>query len=319
MDTAPRHMDLYPKIEPYDRGMLDVGDGHRLYYEQSGNPQGVPVVFLHGGPGAGSNPAHRRFFDPDHYRIVVFDQRGAGRSRPFASIENNTTDDLVADTEKLRAHLNIENWLVFGGSWGSTLALVYALRHAEHCRGLVLRGIFLGSSSELDWFLYGMHAVFPEAWRRFAEYIPASEQNDLLSAYHTRLIDPSPEVHMPAAAYWAGYETSCSNLLASPSEAPPQASSGALSLARIEAHFFINEVFIGDTEILDGVAGLRHLPCAVVQGRYDMVCPIRTADALVRAWPEIDYRIVPDAGHSAMEPGIRSQLVRATESMKDRL
>lgn len=319
MDTAPRHMDLYPKIEPYDRGMLDVGDGHRLYYEQSGNPQGVPVVFLHGGPGAGSNPAHRRFFDPDHYRIVVFDQRGAGRSRPFASIENNTTDDLVADTEKLRAHLNIENWLVFGGSWGSTLALVYALRHAEHCRGLVLRGIFLGSSSELDWFLYGMHAVFPEAWRRFAEYIPASEQNDLLNAYHTRLIDPSPEIHMPAAAYWAGYETSCSNLLASPSEAPPQASSGALSLARIEAHFFINEVFIGDTEILDGVAGLRHLPCAVVQGRYDMVCPIRTADALVRAWPEIDYRIVPDAGHSAMEPGIRSQLVRATESMKDRL
>lgn len=319
MDTAPRHMDLYPKIEPYDRGMLDVGDGHRLYYEQSGNPQGVPVVFLHGGPGAGSNPAHRRFFDPDFYRIVVFDQRGAGRSRPFASIENNTTDDLVADTEKLRQHLNVQSWLVFGGSWGSTLALVYALRHADRCRGLVLRGIFLGSNSELDWFLYGMHAVFPEAWRRFAEYIPASEQGDLLSAYHARLIDPSPEVHMPAAAYWAGYETSCSNLLASPSEAPPQASSGALSLARIEAHFFINDVFIGDTEILDGAAGLRHLPCTVVQGRYDMVCPIRTADALVRAWPEIDYRIVPDAGHSAMEPGIRSQLVRATESMKDRI
>jgi len=319
MDTAPRHMDLYPKIEPYDRGMLDVGDGHRLYYEQSGNAQGVPVVFLHGGPGAGSNPAHRRFFDPDFYRIVVFDQRGAGRSRPFASIENNTTNDLVQDTEKLRQHLNIQSWLVFGGSWGSTLALVYALRHADRCRGLVLRGIFLGSNLELDWFLYGMHAVFPEAWRRFAEYIPASEQNDLLSAYHSRLTDPSAEVHMPAAAYWAGYETSCSNLLASPSEAPPQASSGALSLARIEAHFFINDVFIGDTEILDGVAGLRHLPCAVVQGRYDMVCPIRTADALVRAWPEIDYRIVPDAGHSAMEPGIRSQLVRATESMKDRI
>lgn len=319
MDTAPRHMDLYPKIEPYDRGMLDVGDGHRLYYEQSGNPQGVPVVFLHGGPGAGSNPAHRRFFDPDFYRIVVFDQRGAGRSRPFASILHNTTDHLVEDTEKLRRHLNIQTWLVFGGSWGSTLALVYALRHSDRCRGLVLRGIFLGSGSELDWFLYGMQAVFPEAWRRFAEYIPVNEQGALLRAYHTRLIDPSPDVHMPAAAYWAGYETSCSNLLASPSEAPPQASSGALSLARIEAHYFINDVFIGDTEILDGVAGLRHLPCAVVQGRYDMVCPIRTADALVRAWPEIDYRIVPDAGHSAMEPGIRSQLVRATESMKDRI
>ncbi len=312
-------MDLYPKIEPYDRGMLDVGDGHRLYYEQSGNPQGVPVVFLHGGPGAGSNPAHRRFFDPDFYRIVIFDQRGAGRSRPFASVESNTTDHLVQDIENLRAHLNIQSWLVFGGSWGSTLALVYALRHTSHCRGLVLRGIFLGSNAELDWFLYGMHTVFPEAWRRFAENIPDAEQDDLLSAYHSRLVDPSPEVHMPAAAYWAGYETSCSNLLASPSEAPPQASSGALSLARIEAHFFINDVFIGDTEILDGVPGLRHLPCVVVQGRYDMVCPIRTADALVRAWPEIDYRIVPDAGHSAMEPGIRSQLVRATESMKDRI
>jgi len=319
MDTAPRHMDLYPKIEPYDRGMLDVGDGHRLYYEQSGNPQGVPVVFLHGGPGAGSNPAHRRFFDPAFYRIVIFDQRGAGRSRPFASLENNTTDHLVADIERLRVHLNIHSWLVFGGSWGSTLALVYALRHTAQCRGLVLRGIFLGSTAELDWFLYGMHTVFPEAWRRFAEFIPDDEQDDLMQAYHKRLIDPSSDVHMPAAAYWAGYETSCSNLLASPSEAPPQASSGALSLARIEAHFFVNDVFIGDTEILDGVPGLRHLPCVVVQGRYDMVCPIRTADTLVQAWPEIDYRIVPDAGHSAMEPGIRSQLVRGTEIMKDRI
>ncbi len=319
MDTAPRHMDIYPKIEPYDRGMLDVGDGHRLYYEQSGNPQGTPVVFLHGGPGAGSNPAHRRFFDPEFYRIVIFDQRGAGRSRPFASVESNTTDHLVDDIERLRTHLNIHSWLVFGGSWGSTLALVYALRHTERCRGLVLRGIFLGSTSELDWFLYGIHTVFPEAWRRFAEYIPDGEQDDLMTAYHKRLNDPSPEVHMPAAAYWAGYETSCSNLLASPSETPPQASSGALSLARIEAHYFINGVFIGDTEILDGVPGLRHLPCVVVQGRYDMVCPIRMADALVRSWPEIDYRIVPDAGHSAMEPGIRSHLVRATESMKDRI
>ena len=317
MDTAPRHMDLYPKIEPYDRGMLDVGDGHQLYYEQSGNPAGVPVVFLHGGPGAGSNPAHRRFFDPEFYRIVVFDQRGAGRSRPFASLECNTMDHLVDDIERLRRHLNIQSWLAFGGSWGSTLALVYALRHADRCRGLVIRGIFLGSKAELDWFLYGMRVVFPEAWRRFAEFIPAAEQVDLMTAYHARLIDPSPDVHMPAAAYWAGYETSCSNLLASPSEVPPQASSGALSLARIEAHYFINDVFIGDSEILDGVAAIRHLPAVVVQGRYDMVCPIKTADALVRAWPEIDYRIVPDAGHSAMEPGIRSQLVRATESMKD--
>ena len=214
MDTAPRHMDLYPKIEPYDRGMLDVGDGHQLYYEQSGNPSGVPVVFLHGGPGAGSNPAHRRFFDPEFYRIVIFDQRGAGRSRPFASLECNTTDHLVGDIELLRQHLNIHSWLAFGGSWGSTLALVYALRYADRCLGLVLRGIFLGSKAELDWFLYGMRVVFPEAWRRFSEFIPAAEQGDLMSAYHARLVDPSPDVHMPAAAYWAGYETSCSNLLA---------------------------------------------------------------------------------------------------------
>lgn len=316
MDTTPRQTDLFPKIEPYDRGMLDVGDGHRLYYEQSGNPGGVPVVFLHGGPGAGSNPAHRRFFDPSFYRIVVFDQRGAGRSRPFASIENNTTDHLVADIERLRTHLGIGTWLVFGGSWGSTLALIYAIRHVESCRGLILRGIFLGSGKELDWFLYGMRTVFPEAWRRFAEYLPETERGDLLGNYHRLLIDPSADVHMPAAAQWAGYETACSNLVTTFSEAPPQASSGALSLSRIEAHFFVNDTFIGDTEILDGVFRLRHLPCTVVQGRYDMVCPIVTADSLVRAWPEIDYRVVIEAGHSAMEPGIRSNLVRATEAFK---
>jgi proline iminopeptidase len=319
MDTTPRNMDLFPKIEPFDRGMLDVGAGHRLYYEQSGNPRGMPVVFLHGGPGAGSNPAHRRFFDPSFYRIVVFDQRGAGRSRPFAALHDNTTDHLVADIEALRTLLKIDRWLVFGGSWGSTLALIYAIRHPESCRGLVLRGIFLGSGAELDWFLNGMRMVFPEAWRRFSEFIPESERGDLLTAYHRRLIDPASDVHMPAAAHWAGYETSCSNLLASPSEATPQASSGALSLARIEAHYFVNDVFIGDTEILDNVHTLRHLPCAVVQGRYDMVCPIVTADKLVRAWPEIDYRIVAEAGHSAMEPGIRSNLVRATEAFKTKI
>ncbi len=319
MDTSPRPMDLYPKLEPYDRGMLDVGDGHRLYFEQSGNPAGVPVVFLHGGPGAGSNPSHRRFFDPDFYRIVIFDQRGAGRSRPFASLENNTTDHLVADIETLRIHLNINSWLVFGGSWGSTLALVYASRHTSRCRGLILRGIFLGSRAELDWFLYGMKTVFPEAWRRFSEFIPEAGRDNLMEEYHRRLIDPSPDVHMLAAAHWAGYETSCSNLLSSPSEAPPHVSSSALSLARIEAHYFVNNVFIGDTEIIEKVPTLRHLPCVVVQGRYDMVCPIRTADALVQAWPEIDYRIVADAGHSAMEPGVRSQLVRATDAMKERL
>jgi len=308
---------LYPSIQARESGWMEVGDDHRVYWEECGNPSGTPALFLHGGPGAGCAPVHRRFFDPDRTRIVLMDQRGAGRSRPTAATKANTTQLLIDDIETLRRKLGIERWVIFGGSWGSTLSLIYGVRHPERCLGFVLRGIFLGSNAELEWFLYGMRMVFPEAWRRFAEYIPEAERDDLMAAYHKRLVDPSPDVHMPAAAYWAGYETSCSNLLASFSESTPQASSGALSLSRIEAHYFVNDVFIGDTEILDNVGKLRHLPCTVVQGRYDMVCPIITADKLVRAWPEIDYRIVVEAGHSAMEPGIRSNLVRATEAFKD--
>ncbi len=319
MDSSVRQLDLYPRIEPYSRGMLEVGDGHRLYWEQSGNPDGVPVVFLHGGPGAGSNPAHRRFFDPAFYRIVVFDQRGAGRSRPFAAVAHNTTDHLADDVERLRTHLGIDAWLVFGGSWGSTLALVYAIRYRRRCLGLVLRGVFLGSDAEVRWFLDGMRAVFPEAWRRFAEYIPEPERGDLLEAYYKRLMDPRPEVNLPAAAHWAGYETSCSNLLVNIREEPPQPSGAALSLARIEAHYFVNGTFLEDDYVMRNIGAIRDVPTVLVQGRYDMICPIVTADAMARAWPEIDYRIVADAGHSAMEPGIRSQLVRATEGFKDRL
>jgi len=316
MDIHQPSYELYPHLEPYEQGMLDLADGHRMYWEQCGNPRGFPVVFLHGGPGAGANASHRRFFDPQFYRIIVFDQRGAGRSRPFGNVTANSTDHLIDDIEALRRHLRIERWLTFGGSWGSTLALVYAIRHPARVAGLVLRGIFLGSDAEVDWFLHGMRTVFPEAWRRFTEFLPVAERNDLLAAYHRRLIDPDPAVHQPAAEAWSGYESGCSNLLVDASVVKASAGSGALSLARIEAHFFHNSTFIDDTYILDNVDCVRAIPGTIVQGRYDMVCPIATADALSRVWPEAEYVIVPNAGHSAMEPGIRSALVKATEDFK---
>ena len=320
MDVNQSSFDLFPRIEPYDHGMLDLDGRHRMYWEQSGNPDGLPVVFLHGGPGAGANAAHRRFFDPSHYRIVVYDQRGAGRSRPYGLIDDNTTDHLIDDLEQLRRHLGIERWLVFGGSWGSTLALVYGIRHPESCVGFILRGIFLGRMREVDWFLHGMRMVFPEAWRRFTGFLPAAERGDLLEAYHARLMDPDPAVHLPAAEQWSGYESACSNLMVDARGVKVAGSgAGALSLARIEAHFFRNGVFIDDDYILANVERLRRHPAAIVQGRYDMVCPIVTADELARAWPEADYTVVPDAGHSAMEPGIRSALVGATEDMKRRI
>ena len=316
MDVAQSSFELFPHIEPYAQGMLELDGHHRMYWEECGNPRGMPVVFLHGGPGAGANASHRRFFDPQHYRIVIFDQRGAGRSRPFGDVRDNTTDHLVDDIERLRRHLEVDRWLVFGGSWGSTLALVYAIRHAERCAGLILRGIFLGRAREVDWFLHGMRAVFPEAARRFAEFLPAPERDDLLGNYHRRLMDADPAVHQPAAEAWSAYESGCSNLIVDASVVRAAAGAGALSLARIEAHFFVNDTFIDDDYIIDNVDVLRAIPGTIVQGRYDMVCPIATADELSRAWPEVNYAIVPNAGHSAMEPGIRSALVRATEEFK---
>jgi len=306
--------DLYPRIEPHAQGYLDVTGGHRLYWEQSGNPAGVPVVFLHGGPGAGSNPSHRRFFDPEHYRIVIFDQRGAGRSTPFGETRDNSTQALVADMEALRAHLEIDSWFVFGGSWGSTLALAYGIAHPGRCRGFALRGIFLGRRSEVDWFLYGMKLVFPEAWRRFAGFLPEPEQGDILAAYHRRLTDPDPDVHRPAAEVWSQFESACSTLYHGDGGGSGR---GALSLARLEAHYFVHDVFLPEGHLLDNVARVSHLPCVIVQGRYDMVCPIATADELARAWPGADYVVVPDAGHSAMEPGIRSALVRAMDGFRN--
>jgi proline iminopeptidase len=309
--------DLYPPLEPYTTGMLPLDSHHTMYWEQCGNPHGVPIVFLHGGPGAGATPTHRRFFDPAYYRIVVLDQRGAGRSQPLGSLKGNTTKALIADLEALRRHLAIDRWAVFGGSWGSTLALAYAEAHPESCRGLVLRGIFLCRRHEIEWFLYGIRTVFPEAWRAFSGFIPESERAELLDAYYRRLVDPDPAVHMPAARAWSTYEGACSTLLPSPDTVAAFGEDRmALGLARIEAHYFRHEVIDSDEDLVARVGRIRHLPAAIVQGRYDMVCPIATADELARAWPEAEYIIVPDAGHSAMEPGIRSQLVAATERLK---
>jgi len=309
-DHAPAvRGELYPQIEPYASGLLELDMIHQMYWEECGNPRGMPVVFLHGGPGAGSAPAHRRFFDPTHYRAVIYDQRG--------ELENNTTPLLVEDIERLRRHLGIERWLVFGGSWGSTLALAYAIAHPHRCTGLILRGIFLCRKSEIDWFLYGLRNLFPEAWNAFAGVIPPAERADLLAAYYRRLTDPDPHVHMPAARAWSIYEGSCSTLLASPETLAYFASDVvALGLARIEAHYFTHDIFMPENALLANIDRIRHVPGVILQGRYDAVCPIVTADDLHRAWPEAQYIIVPDAGHSAWEPGICAELVKAVERFK---
>jgi proline iminopeptidase len=319
MNKAPR-TELYPEIEPYRSGMLPLNSVHAQYWEESGNAGGVPVVFLHGGPGAGSVPAHRRFFDPAFYRIVVFDQRGAGRSTPLGELKDNTTPHLVADMERLREHLGIERWLVFGGSWGSTLALAYGEAHPENCLGLVLRGIFLCRRSEIEWFLYGLRGLFPEAWDDFVAPLRPEERRDILRSYHRRLTDPDPAVHMPAARAWSTYEGRCSTLLPNPDTVAYFAGDVvALGLARMEAHYFLHDIFLPENALLANVERIRHLPAVIVQGRYDAVCPIVSADDLHKSWPEAEYVVVPDAGHSAWEPGIRAELIKATERIKARL
>jgi proline iminopeptidase len=313
----PPPRELYPEIQPHRSGMLKLDPLHTMYWEIAGKPGGAPALFIHGGPGAGSTQAHRRFFDPGHYRIVLYDQRGAGRSTPLGETRDNTTPHLVRDIETLRAHLGIERWLVFGGSWGSTLALAYAEAHPERCTALVLRGIFLCRKSEIDWFLYDIRNIFPEAWRAFAEFLPEAERGDLLAGYHRRLMDSDPAVHMPAARRWSLFEGSCSTLLPSPETVAAFGDDRmALGLARMEAHYFVNDIFMPANALIDNVARIRHLPAAIVQGRYDVVCPIVTADELHRAWPEAHYVVVPDAGHSAMEIGIRSALIEATDRFR---
>jgi proline iminopeptidase len=308
---------LFPEIEPRASGMLRLDAIHSMYWEDCGNPKGIPAVFLHGGPGAGSSPRHRRFFDPSAYRIVVYDQRGAGRSTPLGELRDNTLPHLVADLETLRRYLGIERWLVFGGSWGSTLAIAYAEAHPDRCLGLALRGIFLCRASEIEWFLHGVRNVFPEPWEKFAGFLPAGERNDLLANYHRRLVDPDPAVHMPAARAWSVYEGSCSTLLPSAETVAYFAGDVvALGLARMEAHYFVNDIFLPVDSLLANASRLRRIPGIIVQGRYDVVCPAVTAHELRAAWPEAVYRLIPDAGHSVWEPGILSALVEATERFK---
>lgn len=315
--------ELYPEILPYAEGQLPLADGHSMYWEQAGNRDGVPVLFLHGGPGAGTAPAHRRFFDPGRYRIVLFDQRGAGRSTPHADIAANTTAHLVADIEILRESLGIESWIVFGGSWGSTLGLAYAQAHPTRCKALVLRGIFLADAGEVTWFLTGMGHFFPDAWRDFvtasglAPNEIAPDGSNLLAAYRQLLNDEDPAVHLPAARAWATYEARCSTLRPNPDAVTATVDGrSALAIARIEAHYLAHHGFVNAGKLIAGIAAIRHIPAVIVQGRYDVVCPPSTADRLAQAWPEARYVVVPDAGHSAMEPGIRGELVAAMESFK---
>jgi proline iminopeptidase len=309
--------ELFPPLEPNAKGTLKVDDVHTVYWEECGNPRGAPVVFLHGGPGAGATPTHRRFFDPQMYRIIIFDQRGAGRSTPLGETRNNTTEFLIQDMETLRQHRGVERWHVFGGSWGSTLALAYAETHPDRCVSLTLRGICLLQKREVDWFLYGIRTVFPEAWNRFAALVPFEQRHDLLSAYQGLFASADEAVRLEAIRCWANYESACSVLL--PNAEGAQLISDdrhRIGLATIEAHYFKNNLFTPDTKLLDNVERIRHIPTMIVHGRYDMICPVITADELHQRWPEAGYTIIPDAGHSALEPGIRSALLDATDAFK---
>ena len=313
-------MDLFPALPCHRAGHLNRDHDHRVYWEESGNPNGFPVLFVHGGPGSGTAPIHRQFFDPEHYRIILFDQRGCGHSTPLGELNANTTADLIGDMEALRVFLEIESWLIFGGSWGSTLALAYGQAHPDRCVGFVLRGIFLGAASEVHWFLHDMGRFFPAAAATFLNFLPANERGDPLAHYYRRLCDPDPAQHMPAARAWNAYELACSTLRPQVAPAHSRAEDArALSTARLEAHYFVNTLFLEENQLLDQIDCITHLPATVVQGRYDVICPPITAQRLVAAWPKARLMMVDDAGHSALEPGIRAALVGATERFKTML
>ncbi|HJW05492.1 MAG TPA: prolyl aminopeptidase [Rhodanobacter sp.] len=313
--------EMYPEIEPYRSQRIAVDAIHRLHVEECGNPAGLPVVFLHGGPGAGLSPYHRRFFNPAYYRIVLFDQRGAGQSAPFAELTDNTTWHLVADIEAIREQLEIERWVVFGGSWGSTLALAYAQTHPERVLGLVLRGIFLGRPQELRWFNEldgGAAQIFPERWARFLDFIPEAERGSMLDAYWSRLTSDDEATRLAAARAWSAWEGGCTTLLHDPDaggdfEDPHK----AVSLAVMEAHYFRHNIFLEPDQLLRDIGRIRHLPATIVHGRYDIICPMKSAYDLSQAWPEAQLHVVL-AGHSATDPAIVDQLVRATDRLADR-
>ena len=308
--------ELYPSVEPYDQGMLDVGDGHCIYYEQSGNPKGKPAVYLHGGPGGGSNGGQRRVFDPGKYRIILFDQRGCGRSTPFASLDNNTTWDLVADMEQIRQHLGLKTWQVCGGSWGSTLALAYAVRHRECVDELILRGIFTLRKSELQWYYqFGASRIFPDEWEKFLAPIPRAERENLIEAYYRRLTGDDARELLEAAKAWSQWEGSTINLIQKPAQIDHFGSDRfAKAFARIECHYFINGGwFDSDNWLIDQAAGLQGLTTEIIQGRYDVCTPVATAWELYKSMPWARFTLVPDAGHAFDEPGITDALVRATD------
>lgn len=308
---------LFPPIEPYRSGHLAVDDLHTLYWEECGNPQGVPVLFLHGGPGSGSSPRHRQFFDPAFYRIVLFDQRGAGRSTPLGETRQNTTQLLIDDIERLRVMMGIEQWLVFGGSWGSTLALAYGQAHPERCSGFILRGIFLCTRPEIDWFLNGIKWFFPKEHAQFVADIPEAERGDLLQAFGRRLFGDDPSASLRAARAWSRYEGSCLHLLPHPEVAEQFGSDPvALGVGRLEAHYFLHDSFLTDDQLIRNVGRIAHLPGVIIQGRYDVVCPALSAWRLHQAWPRAGFQMIEDAGHAAFEPGITRALVAATEQFK---
>lgn len=309
----------FPHIEPYKTGRLKVSQIHEISFEEVGNPNGQPVVFIHGGPGGGISPDHRRYFDPNHYRIVLFDQRGCGKSTPYAELKENTTWDLVSDIEKLREHLGIQQWIVFGGSWGSTLGLLYAETHPDRVRGMILRGIFLCRDKEIRWFYQdGASHIFPDVWESYLAQIPADERGDMVKAYYKRLTSPDATIRKAAARAWSVWEGSTSCLLPDLDMINHSGTDEfAEAFARIECHYFVHGIWMrNDNQILEDVHKIRHIPCEIVHGRYDVVCPVENAWDLHKLWPESVLHIVPDAGHSAKEPGILKLLVAATEKFK---
>lgn len=312
---------LYPAIKPYVTHSLKVDSPHVLHAEECGNPKGIPIVFIHGGPGSGYEAAHRTFFNPELYRIILFDQRGCGKSAPHAELEDNNTQTLVADLETIRTHLNIEKWALFGGSWGSTLALVYAQTHPEKVLGLIVRGIFLCRPKEIEWFYQeGASRLFPDYWQDFIAPIPEAERHNLLQAYYQRLTGTDEMARMACAKAWSIWEGRTATLLGNKAvEDHFSDPFVALSLARIECHYFINNSFLQPNQIIDNAHRLKEIPGIIVQGRYDVICPMESAWELHQAWPEAEFNIIPDAGHSAFEPGISDALVKATDALAEKL
>jgi proline iminopeptidase len=308
---------LYPEIEPFSKSSLKAGDLHTIYYEECGSPEGSPVVFLHGGPGSGCNPTQRRFFDPKHYRIILLDQRGCGRSTPQGEVRENTTDDLINDIEALRIHLCIAKWHVFGGSWGSTLALTYALQHSQNVNSLTLRGIFLSRPLELHWFLGDVKLFYPEPWQKLCEFLPPNKRNNPIEAYEALVFSDDSKLSIPAAIAWNAFESSIMTLLPRPASDNSTSGEVELARARVQIHYIQNHCFVGQRDLLaEAQQKLAHIPTIIIQGRYDMVCPPQTAWELSRAMPHAEFVMVADAGHSGMEPGITSALVAATEKFK---